>query len=70
MIPIKLQLVLFVILVFMIVSSPMTYGITNKFIGMPLGFSLYSGEPTRLGIFIHAIVAGLLTWLYLQTFKV
>lgn len=70
MIPVKLQLVLFVMLVFVLVSSPTTYKITDKFIGSRLGMPFYASGPTAFGLLVHAVVAGLLTYLYLLTFRV
>jgi len=70
MIPVKLQLVLFSILVFLIVSSPMTYKLTTM-VTSNVGFVTIQGEsPTKLGIFLHALVFGLLMYFYLLTFKV
>lgn len=71
MIPVKLQLVLFVMLVFLIVGNPMTYKITDSFIGKFLGMPfIVVGVPTTTGLLVHALVAGLLTYLYLLTFRV
>jgi hypothetical protein len=69
MIPAKLQLVLFSILVFLIVSNPMTYKITNM-VTSRNGLVLITGDaPTRWGILVHAIVFGLILYAYLQTFQ-
>lgn len=71
MIPVKVQLVLFSILVTLIVSAPATYRVTNQFIGMPLKMPfLTADKPTSAGILVHALVAGLLMYLYLLTFRV
>lgn len=67
----KLQLTLFSILVFLVVSSLRVYDLTNVYIAIPLGleFQDVDGYPTNLGMIVHALVAGLLTNLYLMTFK-
>jgi hypothetical protein len=71
MIPVKLQLVLFVMLVFLIVGSPITYKTTDSFIGKALGVPfVVVGTPTTYGLLVHSLVAGLLTWVYLTTFKI
>ncbi|AGE59793.1 hypothetical protein ATCVTN60342_533L [Acanthocystis turfacea Chlorella virus TN603.4.2] len=70
MIPAKLQLVLFASLVFMIVSNPMTYKLTN-IVTSRNGLVLIHGDaPTRWGIFLHAIVFGLILYTYLMTFQI
>lgn len=67
----KLQLTLFSILVFLVVSSFRLYDLTDTFIAKPLGleFQDKDGYPTNVGMIVHALVAGLLTNLYLMTFK-
>jgi hypothetical protein len=71
MIPVKLQLVLFVMLIFLIVGSPMTYQATDVFIGKSVGMPfVHAGIPTTIGLIAHALVAGGLTWMYLLTFRV
>jgi hypothetical protein len=71
MLSVKLQLVLFVALITLIVGSPMTYKLTDKLIGSPLKMPfVIVGVPTVTGQIVHAIVAGLLTWIYLLTFRV
>lgn len=71
MLPVKIQLVLFVMVVFLIVGSPITYKVTDSFIGKTLGVPfVVMGAPTTMGLLVHALVAGLLTYLYLMTFKV
>ena len=69
MIPAKLQLVLFAVLVFLIVSNPMTYKLTNM-VTSRNGLVLITGDaPTRWGIFLHSLVFGLILYAYLQTFQ-
>lgn len=71
MIPVKVQLVLFTILVTIIVSAPATYKVTNQFIGLPLKYPFVMvGQPTPIGILAHSLVAGILMYLYLLTFRV
>lgn len=69
MIPAKLQLVLFSVLMFLIVANPMTYKLTNL-VTSRNGLVLINGEaPTRWGIFVHALVFGMILYAYLQTFQ-
>lgn len=73
MIPVKIQLVLFTILITLIVSAPATYQVTNMLIGQPLKIPFIAmgpAQPTPTGILVHALVAGLLMYLYLLTFRV
>jgi hypothetical protein len=71
MIPVKMQLVLFTILITLIVSAPATYKLTNTFIGVPLKMPFVVMEsPSPIGIFVHSIVAGLLMFAYLSTFRI
>ena len=67
----KLQLTLFSILVFLVVSSLRLYSLTDLYIARPLGlvFLDKDGYPTTVGMIVHALVAGLLTNLYLMTFR-
>lgn len=67
----RTQLSLFAILVFMIIGAPATYDLTDNLIASPLGldFSDGNGAPTTLGVVVHSLVAGLLTWLYVSTFR-
>ncbi|AGE50201.1 hypothetical protein ATCVCanal1_483L [Acanthocystis turfacea Chlorella virus Canal-1] len=69
MIPAKIQIVLFSILVFMIVSSPMTYKFTNAIASKVRFTTVHGDSPTRGGIFLHAVVFGLLMYGYLMTFQ-
>lgn len=72
MLSVKMQLVLFVILITLIVSAAPTYKITDMLIGkqIKMPFVSVSGSPTPVGIFVHAVVAGLLMFAYLTTFRV
>ena len=73
MFPVKIQLVLFTILVTIIVSAPATYDVTNMLIGKPLNMpfvTIVTKKPTSAGILVHSLVAGLLMYLYLLTFRV
>ena len=51
------------IIVFLIVSLPFTYKITNSFLSGILGkLADPSGCPTPLGLFIHSIVFGCIVY--------
>ena len=51
------------IVVFLLVSLPFTYKMTNRFLGRFLGkLADASGCPTALGLFIHSIVFGLIVY--------
>jgi hypothetical protein len=51
------------IIVFIIVSLPFTYKLTNKLLGGIVGkLADASGCPTGLGLFIHALVFGLIIY--------
>ena len=51
------------IIVFLIVSLPFTYKITNRFLSGILGkLADPSGCPTPLGLFIHSIVFGCIVY--------
>lgn len=66
----KLQLTLFSILVFLVIGSNRAYDMTDEYIAVPLGLEFLGPEgPSPTGLFVHALVAGLLTNLYLMTFK-
>lgn len=67
----KLQLTLMTMLIFMIISSMPMYNKTNAYIAQPLNLEFMDdyGYPTRIGLIVHSIVAGLLMNLYLMTFK-
>ncbi len=59
----KLSATIQSIIVFLIVSLPLTYKITNGLFGKILGkLADPSGCPTTLGLFIHAIVFGLIIY--------
>ncbi|AGE51550.1 hypothetical protein PBCVCvsA1_468R [Paramecium bursaria Chlorella virus CvsA1] len=48
------------------------YKLTNDLIGKKLNtpFVTMLGVPTSTGLFVHSIVFGLLTYIYLRTFSV
>lgn len=51
------------ILVFIVISLPLTYRITNGLLGGIVGkLADISGCPTHLGIFVHSIVFGLIIY--------
>jgi hypothetical protein len=51
------------IIVFLIISLPFTYKLTNGLLGGIIGkLADSTGCPTTLGLFIHAIVFGLIIY--------
>ncbi len=55
------------ILVFLIVSAPMTYKITNGLLGGIVGkLADSSGCPTTVGLIVHSIVFGLIVYGLMQ----
>ena len=51
------------VIIFLIVSLPFTYKITNSILGNIIGkLADPSGCPTTLGLIIHAIVFGLIVY--------
>jgi len=51
------------IIVFLIISSPLTYKLTNGVLGRILGkLADPSGCPTTLGLFVHSLVFGLIIY--------
>jgi hypothetical protein len=49
-------------LLFIVISSPLTYKIVENTLTSPLGFKITQpgGSPTRVGLILHAIVYALL----------
>ena len=72
MLSVKMQLVLFSILAFIVIGSPSVYHLTDKFVGQKIGFPYVTpfGAPTPAGLLVHSLVFGLAVWLYLRTFRV
>lgn len=59
----KLSATIQSIIVFIIVSLPFTYRLTNRLLGGIIGnLADSSGCPTSLGLFIHALVFGLIIY--------
>jgi hypothetical protein len=59
----KLSATIQSIIVFIIVSLPFTYKLTNRLLGGIVGrLADSSGCPTTMGLFIHAIVFGLIIY--------
>tara|TARA_B100000424_G_scaffold179799_1_gene139042 strand:+ start:746 stop:976 length:231 start_codon:yes stop_codon:yes gene_type:complete len=58
----KLQCTLFVSVLFLIISNPMTYKITHKLFGKMLGSiaNPSNGCPTNTGLLLHTLVFGVL----------
>lgn len=60
--PRKLQTSLIAALVFYIVSSPITYSLTEKLFGGWAKLADHTGSPTGLGLAVHTLVFGLVTY--------
>jgi len=59
----KLSATLQSIIVFVLVSMPATYRLTNRYLGGIIGkLADPSGCPTTLGLFVHAIVFALVVY--------
>ena len=51
------------VIVFLVVSLPLTYRITNRLLGGIVGkLAEPSGCPTGRGLFVHAVVFGLIVY--------
>ena len=51
------------VLLFFIISNPMTYRLTDSLLGGVIGnLTTVSGGPTTLGLIVHSIVFGLITY--------
>ncbi len=51
------------VIIFLIISAPFTYKITNSILGNIIGkLADSSGCPTTLGLIVHAIVFGLIVY--------
>jgi hypothetical protein len=51
------------IIVFLIISLPFTYKLTNNLLGSIIGkLAEPSGCPTMLGLFVHSLVFGLIIY--------
>lgn len=53
----KMSATLQAVLLFFIISNPLTYKLTDSLIG---GLSTFAGCPTTLGLVVHAIVFGII----------
>ena len=52
------------VLVFLILSLPATYTVTNRLLGGVLGeLATESGCPTMLGVIVHSLVFGVIIWI-------
>jgi hypothetical protein len=61
---VKISATIQCIILFILVSMPMTYKLTNRLFGGMIGSLADShGCPTGLGIFIHSLVFGLITYI-------
>jgi len=55
------------VLVFLLISAPMTYKLTNGLLGGVVGkLADASGCPTTLGLVVHALVFGLIVYGLMQ----
>ncbi len=60
----KLMATLLSIIVFVIISSPFTYKLTNSILGGVIGsLADPSGCPTILGLVVHSVVFGIIVFL-------
>lgn len=61
---VKINATILSVIIFIIVSLPLTYKVTNGLLGGILGrLADSSGCPTTIGLIIHAIVFGLIVYL-------
>jgi len=59
----KIHATLQAVIVFLLVSLPFTYKITNGLLGGLVGkLADSSGCPTGLGLFVHSVVFGLIVY--------
>ena len=55
------------VIIFLLVSLPFTYKLTNRLLGGIIGkLSDASGCPTGLGLFIHSLVFGLIIYCFMK----
>lgn len=64
----KLQTALIAALTFYIVSSPITYGVTQKLIGDWVYIADHTGCPTGPGLFVHTAIFGVITYLMMLAY--
>lgn len=66
---VSLQLPLFVALVFLIISSPFVYKMTNQLSTQTVKVQLAdsTGAPTRAGMIVHGLVVFAIMYGYLKT---
>lgn len=63
----KIQTSLIAALTFYIISSPITYTITQGLFGQWVYIADHTGAPTGQGLFVHTLVFGLVTYLMMLT---
>lgn len=56
MLSLKWKASLIVAVLFLIVSHPATYNLTNSILGAQVGPLAFGGCPTKKGLIVHAIV--------------
>jgi hypothetical protein len=64
----KVQTSLIAALTFYIVSSPITYSLTEKLFGGWTRIADHTGSPTGLGLFLHTIVFGVVSYLMMVAY--
>lgn len=61
---VKITATIHSIIIFILVSLPFTYRVTNRLLGGFIGeLADHSGCPTHLGLFVHSIVFGLIIYI-------
>ena len=66
--PRKIQTALIAALTFYIVSSPITYSLTQSVFGGFVHIADHTGSPTGVGLFVHTAVFGLVTYLMMISY--
>jgi hypothetical protein len=61
---VKITATIHSIIIFILVSLPLTYRLTNRLLGGFIGkLADPSGCPTHLGLFVHSLVFGLIIYI-------
>ena len=64
----KVQTALIAALVFYIVSSPITYSLTQSMLGSLVHVADHTGCPTGVGLFVHTAVFGVVTYILMLSY--
>ncbi len=64
----KVQTSLIAALTFYIVSSPITYSLTQALFGGFVQIADHTGSPSGVGLFVHTAVFGLVTYLMMLSY--